>query len=510
MRHRLRAVAIASLLVLFSPARALAQAPPPPPPTAPPPSAPPAAPAPKSLDDTLTGEAKSAYDQATQLFDDKDFATAEVKYGRAYELSHDARLLRDMGLCEREQRHYAKAIPLLQRYLAEGGALVTPDRRQETTALIEMLQSFTAELRITVSEPGADVFVDDEKVGTSPLDKPVVVDLGTRRVRVTKAGFKPQERSIAVGGEKTIPVDVKLEALPTTGSLTIDAPAGAAIVVDSRPVGAGHVELTLPGGPHQVRVSAPGMVAYQSDVLVEVGEKRTVGVALQALPAPGPPPEEVWRGALGGMEFAARGGWGSFMNSDHPAMSPLWLEIGVRLGRPTFLGLMARYAPMDASGVCGTDVHGAAPTSPTDIARRFSFSSCTVFGTSLELLVHTMPRTVVDPWFGFDAGIYGLFMNGNDFDPLSPPSQSFNQSFPFLRGGLQLGVDVKPFPHYWRLAFAPFGSLGLAVPFGHFNEDKLLSGQGSNGGPPTSGNNQGGGDSPFPILELGLRVSITL
>jgi len=44
--------------------------------------------------------------------------------------------------------------------------------------------SDTAEQKGRVTEPGAEILVDDEKVGTSPLAAPVLLDLGKRRIRI--------------------------------------------------------------------------------------------------------------------------------------------------------------------------------------------------------------------------------------------------------------------------------------------------------------------------------------
>src|SRR5437016_6190653 len=80
---------------------------PPPPPT--PPAGPP------SLSETLSGDAKSAYDAAKVLFGDGDFASAALKFRSAHDLSNDPRLLWNIAACEKNLRHYAKVVSLVQR-----------------------------------------------------------------------------------------------------------------------------------------------------------------------------------------------------------------------------------------------------------------------------------------------------------------------------------------------------------------------------------------------------------
>src|SRR6478736_4874903 len=116
--NRLRSRSLAALLaasVLASLAPAAAA----PPPTAKAPAGP------KPLAETLTGEAKSAYDSARVLFGDGDFGGALVKFQAAYDKSKDPRLLWNMAACEKNLRHYARTLQLVRRYAAEGGSVLT-------------------------------------------------------------------------------------------------------------------------------------------------------------------------------------------------------------------------------------------------------------------------------------------------------------------------------------------------------------------------------------------------
>src|ERR1700733_15375901 len=157
-------------------------------PTTPPPASLPARP--KPLSETLAGDAKADYDAGKLLIGDGDFVGAEVKFRSAYGRSNDPRLLWNVAACEKNQRHYARTLTLLRQYVADGGALLTDADRAEAKALVDTIESLTVKLTIAVSEAGAGVTVDDESVGTSPLPAPLVVDIGSRKIVVKKAGFK--------------------------------------------------------------------------------------------------------------------------------------------------------------------------------------------------------------------------------------------------------------------------------------------------------------------------------
>jgi hypothetical protein len=238
----------------------------------------------KSLAQTLTGQAKADYDAAKLLYGDGDYVGALIKFQRAYDAAQDARLFWNIAACQKALRHYSKVIVLLKRYIGEGGSLVTAGDARDAQDLISAIEPFTAKLTVNVSEDAAAVSVDGESLGASPVS-PVVVDIGERHVHVAKEGFLPFEKAIPIGGAEAT-VDVKLEKEIHEGRLTVNAPAAATVLLDDKPIGKGKTELSVLSGGHQLRITAPGMRPYQSEVVIQDRETRTVDVALEALELP--------------------------------------------------------------------------------------------------------------------------------------------------------------------------------------------------------------------------------
>lgn len=236
---------------------------------------------PRPLAQSLTGQAKADYDAGKTLASDGDFPGALIKFQAAYDASKDARLLWNVAYCEKNLRHYAKVIATLQRYLSEGAAILGDRDRKEAQDLIGTIQPFTTSATIKVSQDGAQVFVDDAPVGTTPLPGPVVLDIGERRLRVTKDGFKPFEKTVAVGGSAAVSVDVTLEQEVHQGRLVVNAPPDAALTLDDQPIGAGKVDLNVAAGGHQLRATAPGMRPFQTEVVVQDNETRQLDVVLE-------------------------------------------------------------------------------------------------------------------------------------------------------------------------------------------------------------------------------------
>jgi hypothetical protein len=266
-------------LQVATPTTAVAQAKKPPTKPAPAAAAP-AAPGVKPLIETLTGDAKTDYQAGTVLFGDGDYATALQKFKTAHAKQPDPRLLYNMASAEKSLRHYATAAKILRRYLAEGGALLTSDDRRDAEELVKVIEALTLSVTINVSEPGAQVFLDDELIGVSPLASGIIVDIGQRKLRAQKEGFRALVVPVQIGPAHTF--DLKLERL--RGRLELKTKVGATVYLDDKPIGTGPLVVSdeLPVGGHALRITAPRMRTYQGEVVLEDGKARSLDIELEA------------------------------------------------------------------------------------------------------------------------------------------------------------------------------------------------------------------------------------
>ncbi len=170
-----------------------------------------AAPAPAPLADVLSGDARAAYDRARAQYNASDFVGARNAFGSAFELSRDPRLLWNMAACERKLGRAAKALTLIDRYVAVGGALLVDADRQEAARWRALLEKSVATVTVTGALAGVDVLVDDEPVGTTPLAGPVFVDAGAHRVRFVRRGFRSVARLEQVAAGATLAWSAELE-----------------------------------------------------------------------------------------------------------------------------------------------------------------------------------------------------------------------------------------------------------------------------------------------------------
>jgi hypothetical protein len=272
-------------------------------------STPPPPPAPPALSDTLTGTAKADYEAGKLLFGVSDFAAALIKFNAAHDASQDPRLLWNIATCEGKLHHYAKAVGMLRDYLKDGGSLLSDQDRSDAAQTIQAMEPLTSTMRMNVNEAGADVFLDEEPIGKTPLD-PLLVDIGVHKVRVHKEEFTEASEDVTVNGGAQLLVDLKLHQILHEGRVTIVAGPTDAIALDGQPTAVGTWSGVMHSGGHTLRVTAPSMLPYQSEVLVQDGQSRDIRVTLNPEPSKGILPAWAW--IAGGVVVAGGLGTGAY------------------------------------------------------------------------------------------------------------------------------------------------------------------------------------------------------
>ncbi len=274
----------------------------------------------KPLAVALTGEGKSAYEAGKLLYTDGDAAGALAKFRKAYDVSHDPRLLWNMAACEKSLRHYARAANLVSQYLKDAADMLTAENVASATETQKALRTFTSDVTLSSVPAGARILVDGEPVATAPLTSPLALDVGQRVVRVEASGYEPWETKVAVAGNEQLKVAVALVSR-AGARLRVAASEGDAVSVDGRPVGSGAWEGALPAGEHRVRVTADGKRPFETVVQLASGGVRSVDVTLED-EAKKP---LVWPWIVGGgllLGGAAVGGYFLFKPKEEPGQVP--------------------------------------------------------------------------------------------------------------------------------------------------------------------------------------------
>jgi hypothetical protein len=158
--------------------------------------------------------ARQRFNQGVQLYDEGDYKLALIEFTKAYELVPNYRVLYNIGEVNAQLGNYAAAIRTLEQYLQKGGAEIPAARRAAVEQTIASLRPRTATLTIRAAAPGATPGGQIELDGNVLTDGPVatqMVDGGEHRVRVTKTGFLPYEKTIVLGPGDASDISVTLE-----------------------------------------------------------------------------------------------------------------------------------------------------------------------------------------------------------------------------------------------------------------------------------------------------------
>jgi len=272
---------------------------------------------PLSLHDSLSGQAHQAYKAARLFYDNRDFARALLKFQEAYDLSKDPRLLWNLAACELKLFHYASAGALMRRYLESDSPLITLEKRKQAHAFVEATERLTVGISVNCSESGARVLLDGEHVGATPLAA-LRADLGRHEIRVEKDGFAHHVEELTITGSADLSLEVELLTLKSEGRIIVRAGTGDAIALDGSQVAVGSFDGRVPTGRHEIRISAPGSRAYESEVTVRKDRTHTLTVTLASEPKPSAGVPD-WAWWVGGSVLAAGAGTlGYFLLRDDP------------------------------------------------------------------------------------------------------------------------------------------------------------------------------------------------
>ncbi|HEY4055539.1 MAG TPA: PEGA domain-containing protein [Kofleriaceae bacterium] len=169
-----------------------------------------------------TAEAGKRFSAGVALYNEADYRAALVEFQRAYETAPNPVVLYNIGQTQYQLQDYAKAFTTLTRFMKEAPA--DAEHRSEVEQTITLLQARIGKIEVSSDVVGAEITIDDELVGKTPMEQPVLVSVGRRKVRVTAAGRQNWERTIDVAAGDTVRQDITLPSLEAKSSGPVVAP----------------------------------------------------------------------------------------------------------------------------------------------------------------------------------------------------------------------------------------------------------------------------------------------
>jgi hypothetical protein len=230
-------------------------------------------------------EAAAHYGQGLELFKAGDMPLALKEFEAAYALVPRFEALFNIAVAHRKLGHYAAAYDAFTRYLAEGGERLPAERRQQVADELHELDRFVAHVTVTVEGAPAQIELDGQALGKSPL--PVLhLDAGRHELRATRAGSADalEVRTLAPGETVTVllrPFAPPSSRPPTHVRLSVaTTPPGADLELDDQPVGQAPWSGEVKRGWHLLRADLDGYLPQTARLDLQ-GEERTVQLELE-------------------------------------------------------------------------------------------------------------------------------------------------------------------------------------------------------------------------------------
>jgi hypothetical protein len=202
------------------------------------------------------------------LLKDGNIKEAYKQYKASWDLKKSYDIAANLGNVEYELGMPRDAAEHLAFSVRNAAVSVTPDRLDKIKKLLDQAKTLVSVVVVKVNVPGADVFVDGELVGRSPLTDELYVDPGPRTIEARLTGHETAKQTVDCPRTSTQTVTLTLNPTATpvssagpTGSST--APPGSKIPRRNR-----LIPLAVGGG-----VTAAGVAVGLTSLIVAGGRR---------------------------------------------------------------------------------------------------------------------------------------------------------------------------------------------------------------------------------------------
>jgi|GEM_PF-1986774 len=154
-------------------------------------------------------------------------------------------------------------------------------------------------LTINCSTAGADVLVNGEKIGVTPLPAPVALPAGEHTIKLLRPGYAPLIDVFTITKRRDTKLDVELVAVAGIGRMTANVEK-ARVFVDGKFVCEVPCLADIGVGARAIQVSKGGYKDFFQNVSGVAGQELVLDVKLEELPMglnpykPPPPPPRKW------------------------------------------------------------------------------------------------------------------------------------------------------------------------------------------------------------------------
>jgi len=168
--------------------------------------------------------ARKRFKEGVAAVDAGNYEGARVAFQQAYALKPHASVLRNLALAELKTGRYLEAARHLSIFLRDTTYGSVAEREIATQSLAQA-EAHVGSVMIYVDVAGAEITVDGELAGRSPIVDPFYAEPGERVIRIQKDGREPYEKALLIGAGRTTQLKITLDITPAPTPMATPAPA---------------------------------------------------------------------------------------------------------------------------------------------------------------------------------------------------------------------------------------------------------------------------------------------
>lgn len=158
--------------------------------------------------------ARAHFARGVQFYNNGDYKLALVEFRRSHDLSHNYRVLYNIGQVNHQLGNYVKALAALEAYLRQGTGEIPEARQSEVGSSIAELRKKTAQIRLTLAVENTEVIIDDASIGSVRGVRALTVDAGEHRLEARKPGYVPLVKHVTLAAGDKAEIKLRLVKLP--------------------------------------------------------------------------------------------------------------------------------------------------------------------------------------------------------------------------------------------------------------------------------------------------------
>jgi hypothetical protein len=169
-------------------------------------------------------EAEEHYLRGKTLLKSGDVKGAYLEYKASWDLKQSYDIAANLGNLELEQGMPRDAAEHLAFALRTVAVTVPEDRVATIRGLLDRARRLVGAATVKVNIAGAEILVDGQSVGRSPLSGDIFVDPGKRTIEARLSPYVPAKQVVDVARASTVPVELVLVLTAPSASASASAP----------------------------------------------------------------------------------------------------------------------------------------------------------------------------------------------------------------------------------------------------------------------------------------------